>query len=136
MKLRSTLAMAAFSALSFGLCATAAHAFDLGGVVNAVVQPKDKTGSSGGSALGQGITVTIKSAPYAHIFVSDTKLAPTGDVRSDDAYRKYGMTDDKGYYSDRIPAKTRSIVVYKYVNKTNKQKTFQYTGQTSIDAKL
>ena len=129
--------MVAFSALSFELCATATHAFDLGGVVNAVVQPKtNKTSSPVGNGLNQGMTVTIKSAPYAHIFVSDTKLAPTGDVRSDDAYRKYGMTDDKGYYSGRIPAKTRSIVVYKYVNTTNKQKTFQYTGQTSIDANL
>lgn len=136
MKLKSTVAIAAFSALSFGLCATTAHAFDLGGVVNSVIQPKGKTGNSGTSTLNQGLTVTITSAPYAHIFISDTKLAPTGDVRSDDAYRKYGMTDAKGHYSDRLPANTKSIVVYKYINKSNKQKTFQYTGQTSIDAKL
>ncbi|MBR7070251.1 MAG: hypothetical protein IKI30_07395 [Oxalobacter sp.] len=137
MKLKSTIAIAAFSALSFGLCSTAAHAFDLGGVINAVTQPKtNKTGSPVGGGLSQGITVTIKSAPYAHIFISDTKLAPTGDVRSDDGYRKYGMTNDKGVYSDRIPANTKSIVVYKYINKTNKSKTIQYTGQTNIDAKL
>ncbi len=136
MKLKQTIAIAAFSTLFFGLCATAVHAFDLGGVVNAVVQPKTNTGSPIGNSVGQAPTVTIKSAPYAHIFISDTKLAPTGDVRSDNAYRKYGMTDAKGHYSDKIPANTRSIVVYKYINKTNKQKSFQYTGQSNIDAKL
>ena len=138
MKLKSTIAIATFSALSFGLCATAAHAFDLGGVVNAVVQPKTSKTSSPitGPGANQLTTITIKSEPYAIIYTSDTKLAPDGEVRQDPAYSTLGMTDDKGIYNDRIALRTKSIVVSKYINKAFKQKVFQYTGQTSINAKL
>jgi len=138
MKWKTKTAVMAFSAFAFVLFNSAVYAFDFGGLFNVIVQPGSNRPASqtAGTDDGQLTSITIRSEPDAYIYVSDTKQAPDDEVWKDSAYKVLGMTDNKGIYSNRIALKTKSIVVSKYINRSFRQKVFQYTGQSSINAEL
>lgn len=110
------------------------HAFGLDDIVNKVTGNKSPS-----AANNYGRTkLKIVSSPYAHIYTSSTKLAPSGDVRGDGDFVKFGMTDGNGIFDQDIPSNTKCIVVLKSVNNHRNvvTKTFQYTGQKTINAKF
>ena len=111
------------------------HAFGLDDIVNKVTGQNKSSSSANNFGTTQ---VKIVSSPYAHIYTSRTKLAPSGDVRGDGDFVKFGMTDGNGIFDQAIPSNTKCIVVLKSVNNHRNvvTKTFQYTGQKTINAKF
>lgn len=134
MKLKPLCATLAFATLGLVMAPVTSHAFGLGDIVNTVTGNKSPS-----QANNYGRTkVKIVSSPYAHIYTSQKKLAPSGDVRGDDDFTKFGMTDGNGVFDQDIPSNTKCIVVLKSVNNHRNvvTKTFQYTGQKTINAKF
>ncbi len=134
-KLKPFCATLAFAALGLAMVPVTTHAFGLGDIVDTVTGQKTPSVRPGNPG---SVKVRIVSSPYTHIFLSRTKLAPTGDVRSDRDFLKFGMTDAKGVFDQEIFGDTKCLVLLKPVNNGRSvvTKTIPYTGQRAINAKL